>query len=469
MKKAIMLLAAVSLVFLSGCGETSSTASIPSSVVSDIKIRIRGESTVMVDKTTELTVTVSNDSTYKGFTASISDENIATYSISGSKINVTGKKIGDTVLTVTSAADTSVSATYNIAVVANTTPVITITADKSLIGQNSALNLTASVADYQKIPYFSWKSVNSKGTLTGDKGAASAVYSANVPGSDIIEASFYVGEEMFTGQYKVTVVADHTGWIGLATAEDIKNNLLIDATIENNYYLKNDIDLGGYVIPYNGRIFTGNLDGQGYSISGFTVTGNSGDKNSNGGFFHEVGVGAYIMNIGFKNVEIGEAGSGWGTSVICCACSGNLENIAVSVKHTFDNSSLQDAAGWFPFNSAFVGIFKENSTYKDIVVNVETEPEAGYNTIFADVAYPAGGAEGISAQGGQTFSVDGFYTNSTVIGGSVWDWGSPVEDLSEYHSGLSWSSTPISTYDNLNSDIWKIETGRIPELKPIIL
>jgi len=424
----------------------------------------------MVGKTNNITVRVSRDTTESGYTLSVADTTIASAYISETDdetVVITGKKVGSTTLTATSIADPSASATIDLDVVSVTNPTIKVSADKTSVTQKQTINLSAAVSDYNGDVTYSWKSLYAKGSFSGDKTSNSVTYTGNTIGSDTIQVSFNIGTESYTDTIMVVVLADHTGWTSLSTADDVKNNLLTAGTINGKYYLTSDIDLSGYEITYTGSIFAGTIDGQGYSISNFSVDGNPADNYSNGGFFSSIAKEGRLYNLGFDDVVIGQKGSGWGTSVICCACEGNLENISVSVTHTFDNSSLIDANEWFPFNSAFVGIYKEATTYRNIVVNVNTDPEAGYKTIFADVAYPAGGAQGLSAQTSQTFSVQGFYTNSTIYAGSVWEWGGPVEDDSGYSVGISWNNSVASSYGQLDPQVWNLTDGAKPSLKAL--
>jgi len=476
MKKSGLFLAIASLVLVTGCGGTGTSntsgdvsASSTSATAQTIKIKLTGEGTVMVGKTTNLTVTLTHDTTKAGFDIAMADDSIATCSInSDGTVLITGKKVGTTKFTATAKADTTISASLDISVISVVNPVITIAADKTLATQKDTISLTATVTDYDGAITYNWKSLYSKGTFTGSTTSNAVTYTCNNFGSDTIQVSFQVGSDTFKKTIGVFIKADHTtGWTALSTADDVKTKLLTAATISGNYYLTADIDLANYTIPYTGSSFAGVLDGQGYSIKNYTVNGNTADKYSNGGFFSATEAGSIIANIGFDGVTIGEQGSGWGTAPICAACSGSLENIFVSVTHTFDNSSLIDSKQWYPFNSALVGVFKEGSTYRNIVVNVNKTPEAGYKTIFADVAYPAGGSQGTSAQNAQTFSVVNFYTDSTVIGGSVWEWGSPVEDQTTYHTGINWTNATVDSYADLDSHIFDIKENQMPTIKAL--
>ncbi len=467
MKKTRLFLALACLTLLSSCGgaETSSSeeptsSQTSSSSTTNIKVTVSGESTVMVGKTIQLSVRVSRDSADGGFTASVSDDSVLSIEVDGDYINVTGLKIGTASVIATSVTDPTVSGSLEISVVAVQNPTLSLSADKTMIMQNETINLTASVTDYDGDVEYSWKSLYSKGSFAAD--GASAVYTGSRIGSDTLQVSFTVGSEVYSETVEIYVEADHTGWTAISTVEDVNTYLLVgnSTTITGNYYLTNDIDLNGQQIYANSTDFAGYLDGQGYSISNFEIMGNTESDHTNGGFFSSISGNLYA--IGFEDAVIGETGSAWGTAVLCCACTGNLENVFVDVSHTYNNALLADANDWFPFNAALVGIFKEGTTYRNIVVNVD-ETADGYGTIFADNAYPAGGSAGTTAQNEQTFTVQNFYTNSDVIGGSVWEWGSPVEDQSGYTVDINWSTASSSTYD-LNSDIWSIADNTMPTL-----
>ncbi len=466
MKKARNLfLALACLTLLSSCGETSSveesSQTSSTSTSTNIKVTVSGESTIMVGKTTQLTVRVSRDSEDGGFTASVSDSSVLSYEVDGDYINVTGLKIGTATVTATSVTDPTVSGSLEISVVAVTNPVLTITADNTLIDQNGTINLSVTVEDYDGDVSYTWKSLYNKGTISSSD--STAVYTGTKYGSDTIQVSFAVGSETYSDTVDVYIEADHTGWTALSTADEVIAAFFVSGTISGNYYLTNDIDLNGYQIPYLASSFAGVLDGQGYAISNFEVLGNAENSYASGGFFDSIASGGFIFSTGFENAVIGQEGSGWGTSVVCCECLGDLENISVSVNHTYNNAELVDSNNWFPFNSALVGVFKEGTSYRNIVIDID-ETTDGYGTIFADTAYPAGGSAGTTAQSEQTFSVVNFYTNSDVIGGSVWEWGSPVEDLSSYHTDLTWTSSSADEYEDLDSNIWSISAGAKPTL-----
>ncbi len=468
MKKSKLFVLLASCSLLASCGTTpaeTSSAGQTSVVASDIRVRLNGDGTVMVGKTTEITVRISRDTTNSGFDAEIEDESVASITYTDTTITVTGKKIGTTVLTVSSVADPNVKETLDINVVAVTNPTLELKAAETVVTQNSTLTLNAEVTDYTGDITFSWKSLYQKGNFSGDKTSNTVTYNANSFGSDTIQVSFVLGEETYTDTIDVFVKADHTNWTAIATAEEFKTNLLAETTVTGNYYLTADIDLGNAVVGFhNGNKFAGKLDGQGFSIKNYEVQGNAADKYANGGLFGGVDAGAIVANIGFEGVVIGEKGTGWGTSTIAADFAGSLENCKIDVSHTFDGSSLMDANQWFPFCSALVGVMKEGSSYRNVVVNVDKSNEGGFKTIFADVAYPAGGSLGTSAQNAQQFSVQNFYTNSTVVGGSVWEWGSPVEDQSTYQTGLDWTTAGVNTYASLDAHIWNIVAGAMPDL-----
>lgn len=64
------------------------------------------------------------------------------------------------------------------------------------------------------------------------------------------------------------VSADREGWIPVSTPEEF---LAMESG--NAYYLTQDIDFGGRTVPYLVEVFTGMLDGCGYALKNFTLTG----------------------------------------------------------------------------------------------------------------------------------------------------------------------------------------------------
>ena len=65
-----------------------------------------------------------------------------------------------------------------------------------------------------------------------------------------------------------TASSDREGWIAVSTPEEF---LAMESG--GAYYLTQDIDFGGRTVPYLVEVFTGMLDGCGYALKNFTLTG----------------------------------------------------------------------------------------------------------------------------------------------------------------------------------------------------
>lgn len=136
--------------------------------------------------------------------------------------------------------------------------------------------------------------------------------------------------------------ADDTGIIEISTAEDL---IRISERMDRDYILVNDIDLTAYPDwepiggAYGKNIFTGTLDGNGYSISGLRRTNSFAEKDNRiyFGLFGHVGGAGRVVNLTFKNVNVsmtGPAVDNSQTRVFCGALAGafygTAENVTVA-------------------------------------------------------------------------------------------------------------------------------------------
>lgn len=477
-KKLWMLTALVTASLLASCsgnGENSATTE------HTISIRLSGENVIMLTKSVQVRVRVLKDKEDKGFTFTSDNDNIEVKKDEENEgyLTVTAKKTGTSVLTVTSVADPGVSQTMEFTLVPLTDPKLTITAKDNVTStkdnDTTGVSLTAKLEDFPYEVEYNWKSLYGKGSFTDLKDHKSTnTYLGNTFGEDEIQVSVEINGITYAATYSIYVYADHSDWTAISTAGDVKEKLLKDENVDGEFYLTNDIDLGGYEIPGRASsVFQGKLDGNGYTISNFSLKGQvATDADGNVdtaagsklcGFFTAVAGGALIGNIGFDNAKINQAGSGWGGAVLTSECAGTLENVFIGACHTYNNYFITNQ-DWFPFNAALVGVMKEGSVYRNIVVN-DTSTERG--TMFADVAYPAGGLNDSGTENEQTFTITNFYTNSETVGGSCWEWGGPVKDQSTYHSRLNWTSTKASTYSDLSGVVWNIADNTMPSLKKV--
>lgn len=87
-----------------------------------------------------------------------------------------------------------------------------------------------------------------------------------------------------------TASSDREGWIAVSTPEEF---LAMESG--GAYYLTQDIDFGGRTVPYLVEVFTGMLDGCGYALKNFTLTGEDASA-------ERMGVFAKICESGYTSV-----------------------------------------------------------------------------------------------------------------------------------------------------------------------
>lgn len=457
MKKNNLLAILTSLVLIggvvTGCGNKENSGN---NTQSQITVIISGPTSVEVGSTIRLAISVENDNERLGYSLESSDTNIATVTSEG---YVTGVNPGSVTITATSRKDENVKKEYTIDVIESTTPTLSIstnTPSMTLSNSGGTALFQANVYNPNEFNVrYEWSSKYGKGTFIGN-GKAQQQYRPFSSGTDVIVLDAYVGPYHLKTEYNFLVKQDYTGWTAISTAEeliDLVTNVAGTNHLSDNYYLTNNIDLGGYVIkPENRKSSTCNLvstfDGRGYEISNFIVEG------TNSGLFSGIDPSGVVKNLAIK-CEINEAGSNWGTGTISPSNDGLIENCYFEVNHSYDTGLKADASGYVPFCAAVTGT--TTGITRDVVVNVlDTEGKA---TIYADHAYPVGGQNGTS----QNLKVENFYTNHTAIGGQAWDWGYAVLDQSGYTTGIDFATAKKDTY-NLNTLVWTLNDGQIPTL-----
>ena len=108
---------------------------------------------------------------------------------------------------------------------------------------------------------------------------------------------------------------------------------LINRNLAGTYTLTNDIDMSGYDgfkgIAVSGTPFSGSLDGQGYKVSGLTVTYT--DGGSNEGIFGQT-AGATIKNIAFENILVDAGSAANHVGFIGSASSTTFDQVAITGK-----------------------------------------------------------------------------------------------------------------------------------------
>ncbi len=450
MKKPVTLLLLSASLFLAACSSGNNTPTVDPNAIT---IVVAGPTSVEVGKTIKLNITLTNDSERLGFDVESSDPTIASVDGEG---RVTGLKVGNVVITASSSKDPSVKATYEVEVTESSVPSLTISSDRDVITLGSGtLRFTANLNNPTPYtPEYEWASVNGNISPLGARNP-DGVFQTVSAGSDSVKLSVHVGPYFLTAETYIVVQPNYEDgtWASITTKDDFVTKLLTPTNVTGNFALDADIDLEGMEIAKSSRVFAGVLEGKGHTISNFKVHGQQdGNIYNSAGMWNSVS-GA-IRDTVFDG-EIPELGSGWGGALIAAEASGVFENLYVHVNHSYDNG-LKQKDGWVAFNAALVGVAKEGGRFHDLVVDVEDN--AGKATVYADTAYPAGRI------GAQTFKFDNLYTNSTVVGGQVWDWGDAVGDLSGYYTGIAYAGKEASFY-HLNPKLWNLEDGVKPTLK----
>ena len=180
---------------------------------------------------------------------------------------------------------------------------------------------------------YEWSSKYKKGTFIGN-GSEKQQFRPFYAGTEIIVLDAFVGPYHLQAEFNFLVKQDYTGWTAISTAQemiDLVTNAKGENNLTGNYYLKNDIDLGGYIISPDKRrgdaTLYGTFDGRGHTVKNFIVEG--GSDGENGGLFKQIGnqngQTGVVRNLSLI-CEIGENGSGWGTGSIAAGNDGYIEN-----------------------------------------------------------------------------------------------------------------------------------------------
>lgn len=457
---ASLFLASTALVGLASCDPAGT-----SQTVGDISINVSGKNEVEVGKTITLRITLQNDTNKKGYTTESSDTSIATVNNNV----VTGVKEGTCNIIVTAVGDTSVKKEYAITVkkaVDTSSISVTISGDKTSIKVNEKIQLTAEVEGAGEATLsYRWTSVNRLTNISSSRNQTCEV-TGNTAGSEVISLEVTIGTEKITKTYNLNIEEDYSTYTEIATKEDFMSKIINapSPNLTGKYYLSADIDLGGEKIDgfVKALNLSGTLDGKGHTLSNFEIISTDKDK-ANSALIQSVSSTGRISNLHVIGT-IGQQGAGWGTATLVNVHSGLIENCLVETKQEYN----QGSDGWFPFNASICGVLKEESIIRNCVVNVTSSCEAaGVNMAIA--AYPAGGSEGLKAQTTQTFKVSNVYTNqpeSSTLG-SVWEWGSPIEDKSSVYCSINFANTAASKYDALDETVWNLVDNKMPTLKVI--
>lgn len=468
---ASLLLASTTLVAMTSCSPTSEN----SQVTGEAKINVSGPTEVEVGKTINLRINVQNDASKQGYKTESSDTSIATVN----QNKVTGVKEGTCKIIVSLVGDPSVKKEYSITVKkafdmsgieVNITGATTTT-----MKVNSTVTLTAEVtgAGEQTVSY-RWESTNKLSEITNGREKTCTVKAIEA-GSETITVTVSIGSSSVEKTINLTYEEDYSSYIEIATKEDFMSKIINapSPNLDKKYYLSADIDLGGEKIDGYAKALnlSGTLDGRGHTLSNYEVVSSAVNsttnrpERSNSALIQNVSSTGKIVNLHVIGT-IKQEGAGWGSATLVNSHAGTIENCLVETKQEYNNALDMDANNWFPFNGSICGVIKEESIVRNCVVNVTSTCEAaGVNMAIA--AYPAGGNAGLSAQSKQTFKVTNVYTNqpkeSTL--GSVWEWGSPIEDDSSIYCSINFTNAAKALYAGLDENIWDLKDNQMPQLK----
>ena len=145
--------------------------------------------------------------------------------------------------------------------------------------------------------------------------------------------------EEFYGLWKLGQTGNWTNLDGV-TGESAISRQFVGKTI----VLTADIDLGGHEFPRFGystfmsntdafsetsNAFAGVFDGQGYTISNFSIESMDDETNTTFGLFGIVNAGATVKNVNFANVNIQSSDENYCTGIIAYTYNSFIENVNV--------------------------------------------------------------------------------------------------------------------------------------------
>lgn len=261
---------------------------------------------------------------------------------------------------------------------------------------------------------------------------------------------------------------DESNAIEIATAEDL---IKISEKMDGNYILVKDIDLSAYPNwepiggAYGESVFTGTLNGNGYSIKGLRRTASFSEKNSRiyFGLFGHVGGTGEITDLTLENVSVSMTGpnvNNESTKVFCGALAGSFygsaKNVCVktgTVSYSVCTNGCAFTGGLFGLaigatiescsngaaivSGRYAGIgggicgYASNSKFEDCE---NTGTVSSYCTSFGGVAYSGGIV-------GEAFSKNpNTYTSCKSTGALSYDYYGDFDASSSLGGVLGWIS-----------------------------
>lgn len=261
---------------------------------------------------------------------------------------------------------------------------------------------------------------------------------------------------------EISLFVDVKEYKDISTAEQFVELISRTGTIQDNYRLTANIDLGGMIV--NGRpnesYFQGVLNGNGYTVKNFVVKNESGAETDKATGLFYVFQGT-VMNLHFQGT-IDSAGF---SGILAKEAGENalIENCLFEVTHL----RHPETAGWeasydwtWSRNGAIVSVMNGKSKLKNCVTSLNVGDSGGICFPFA--AYTWNG----------THTFENLYTNiardyenpnyqTFAPGGGVETPAGTVINVEH----TPFETTPASAYDTLDTSIWNLEDNKMPTLK----
>lgn len=438
---------------------------------------IRLPETVTVYKTRTLQLTADTGECNLPVEWKSQNEEVATVSENGL---ITAVAVGETSVTAKVG-----NAEASVLVIVKEAPVLaldrtSLVLDKGGVTGESFANLTLT-ADGAAVTEVTWSS-DAPAVATAENGTVRAVGSGNAK----IIADYFGFQAVCSVEVK-----DFSGYLLVQTANQFDRAIHPKGTnvVTQNIVLGNDIDMGGADLSYNPYNLNAVIDGNGYTISNFTVgcpslrayiDHNMWNGNLNKALFWDILSGGVIRNLSMKKV-VAYFGSGCG--VLAIKNLGTIENVFLETELNNRDWATERVGG-------LVGTVSGGTVRNCIVIaSAYTEEEmraktlAELGTAYKDGAFCKGyeGTEfperGVASQGILVGRIDGGVVencfavskesdpNMDIFGGNLY--GTKSAEGSGKNCALKSEADlkkEVTFGAEWNKTIWKIEEGQIPSL-----
>ncbi len=262
---------------------------------------------------------------------------------------------------------------------------------------------------------------------------------------------------------EISLFVDVKEYKDIATAEQFVELISRKGTIQDNYRLTANIDLGGMVV--NGRVnesyFQGVLNGNGYTVKNFVVKNESSAETDKATGLFYVFQGT-VMNLHFQGT-IDSAGF---SGILAKEAGANalVENCLFEVTHLRhpENAGWENSYDWtWSRNGAIVSVMNGKAKLKNCVTSLNVGDSGAICLPFA--AYTWNG----------THTFENLYTNIARDNQNPnYQTFSPNGAAGEAGAGTvinvehtPFETTPASAYDTLDANIWNLEDNKMPTLK----